>query len=224
MKMRNGFKALAVILICTLCVGTTVFAQTGSVSGNTPTVSGDVPSGSVSGNEGSTTVNATGSGEAEAAVVENKVVTADGKTLTSTSAVMFTATGIKGAVPTAAKADVDAAAGITAGETAKFYIGNVYKKDVKAALKAAAAEVNGTVVTMLDLDLYKLSKNGIQAVKTPAAPIEMVIALPGRVSGKTVSLVGVFDGKVVELQDKDTDDRTLTVDLANFGAYALVVK
>lgn len=172
-----------------------------------------------------------GTNEEAAKPVKNIVRTSNGDILTSTVDMLYGAASVTGVAVTTPKDTVDQVVGLSQedmqnGIRTKFYIGNVYKPQVKQDLMEAAKELERTIFTMLDLDLYKIGKGGPKAVRDVLEPIEMIIEIPKSqiIEGRTFSLIGIIDGQYIELQDKDNDSNTITIDLNRFGAYALVYK
>lgn len=162
----------------------------------------------------------------------NVIQRADGTTITSETQMQYVARSVQGVIPVTGKAAVDSAAGLTKqqiedGTKAKFYIGDVYKKDVKKLLENCVQQAGGSLVSMLDMDLYTIGRDGVNAVKDTKEPVTMVIGLPQKhiKEGREFSLVYAdADGRLAEIRDTDNDPGTITVDLTRFGAFAVIYK
>lgn len=167
----------------------------------------------------------------------DRVTGSDGKVLVSTSPLSFYAADIRGAAVATPKDTVYAAAGLSQedmdkGTNAKFYVGNPYRKADKDALRQAASQVEGQIISMLTIDLYTITERGwIENVRNlkegTQESIKMVLGIPaGAVKeGRTFSLVCLDEnGKTVELPDTDSDPNTVTVELSRFGSFALIYK
>lgn len=169
---------------------------------------------------------------AASAEIPNAVRLADGTVMTSQTQMQYVARSVQGVIPATGKEAVESAAGLTAQETAagtkaKFYIGDVYKKEVKKQLSDAAVQAGGSLVSMLDMDLYTIGRNGVNAVRQTGEPVRMVIGIPEKYikEGREFSLVYIdAEGNLVQIPDTDNDQRTITVDLTRFGAFAIIYK
>lgn len=137
---------------------------------------------------------------------------------------IFNAKSVRGVAAITSQTDIIAAAGIAEGEKAKFYIGDVYKSEEKTALRDAAATLNANVESMLNIDLYALSKEGIRGANALTEEIQIEITLPGRLNGQIVTLVTIIGGEVCELEDMDENPATFTLSAKNLGSFAIVTK
>lgn len=196
--MKKTVRLLVIAAILIICAGYTTMDAKASVSGQKP-----------------------------AGKVTNNTATAEAAPVSAVRAetdTVFNAKSVPKVSAATAQADIIAAAGIMDGEKAKFYIGDVYKSDVRASLKDAAASVNGTVISMLDIDLYALSKEGIRGADTLTAPINIEVVLPRRLKDQTVTMILVKDGVVCEFEDVDANPDTFTLSTQNLGAFAIITK
>lgn len=201
------------------------------------TISGNVPNQGEEQSSAPSTGGSSSNSEAVSEVPKNQVMASNGSVLKSTAPLYSSATDIKGAAVTTPKENVNTAAGLTQddvnnGTNTKFYVGNVYKKDVKDSLKLAVDQMGGTLVSMLDIDLYTISKKGtVSNISTLSGEdqtgVDIVIGLPGHAAkdGRSFSLVYMdANGTAVEIKDSDNDAATMTVNLKRFGAFAVIYR
>lgn len=201
------------------------------------TISGNVPNQEEEQSCTSSTGGSSSNSEAVSEVPKNQVMASNGSVLKSTAPLYSSATDIKGVAVTTPKENVNTAAGLTQddvnnGTNTKFYVGNVYKKDVKDSLKLAVDQMGGTLVSMLDIDLYTISKKGtVSNISTLSGEdqtgVDIVIGLPGHAvkDGRSFSLVYMdANGTAVEIKDADNDAATMTVNLKRFGAFAVIYR
>lgn len=205
---------------------------------NDPTVSGNVPSKPEENKDSSpakSESSSSGQTTAPESVSGKTVVLSNGTTLASAGAMHNIAAGINGAVVTTPQETMNASAGLSpqdvaAGTNAKLYMGNTYKKAEKTALNDAVSQLGANLMTMVNVDLYTIAKNGtVTAIRTLNGEegVRVVIGLPAGIAkdGRSFSLVYMDEnGKAVEIPDLDNDPRTLTVDLTRFGSFAIVYR
>lgn len=196
------------------------------------TVSGNVPSGSGKHESGSSNSAQTTASEPAA---KKEVVFSDGTVLKSIGAIHNVASGINGAAVMTSQEEMNTRAGLSvqdvaAGVNAKLYIGNTYKKSEKTTLSDAVSQTGAKMLTLLNIDLYTIQKNGkVEYIQRPDGEetVRMVIGLPENAAkeGRSFSLVYMDEnGKAAEIADVDNDLRTMTVDLPRFGAFAVVYR
>lgn len=195
---------------CALAITITVCAGLSAMAVNAATVSGqnlNKQTESTTANTAAQTVEA-----AQTPVVKSNVET------------VFNAKSVPGVATSMDSATFATLAGFAEGEKGKLYVGDVYKKEVKEVLKAAAEGLNGTVISMLDIDFYALSENGIRGANTFAEPVSITITLPKRVVGGELTVITMVNGEAVELADADNDPSTYTISTKQLGAFALIQK
>lgn len=160
---------------------------------------------------------------------ENVVSTSTGS-IKSVIPGIYQAGTVAGAVITGEAESVKQAAGLTQQEIAdgvqlKYYICDTIDKTVKESLGKQAASDGYQVGTVINLDLYRLNKGEVNALRYIPGVIEVKIGVPDYLYkvGRKFSLMAMdADGKVILLKDKDADDKTITAETNYFGIYAVV--
>ena len=127
---------------------------------------------------------------------------------------------------------IQAAVGLTQQEVAdgvklKYYICDTLDKVMKTSLREQATAAGYRVGTVINIDLYRLHKGQVDALRYIPGTVEMKIGVPSYLyrAGRQFSLMAIdSEGKVIILNDIDTDDKTITVNANYFGIYAVVFK
>lgn len=160
---------------------------------------------------------------------ENVVTPSKGEGIKPEINGIFQAGTIAGAVLMGTEEEVRAAAGLTeeagADTKLKYYICDTKEKPVKERLRKLGISMDYRVGTIINLDLYRLNKGKVEAVRYLQTPVKTVIGVPSYLhrKGRTFSLLAVGQkGEQILLPDTDGDDKTITVDMSYCGVYAVV--
>lgn len=161
---------------------------------------------------------------------ENIVTPSKGSSVKPELPGIYQAGTVAGVVITGTVKDIMQEAGLTEqeiddGVILKYYICDSLNKDIKEALRKQAAADGYKVGTIINVDLYRLYKGQVDALRYIPGSLEVKIGVPNYLykAGRKFSLMAIDQsGKVIMLEDKDSDDKTITVDVNYFGAYAIL--
>lgn len=236
----NRFFAVtfAVAVLCVPALLTDPINTNAAVSSNVPNVSSNVPSDEPSDSDDSGDTNdsnnsgASGSSESAAVVsVTSNTMVIGNSRVTSTIGGIHTATAVTGTVITTPKDVFASAIGLSqadlkAGTNVRSYICNNNNAASKAALSTAAAEAGKTVAGYVNMDIYSITKKGVVTkITTASEPVAVTFGLPARLTkgNHSFSVIAIDkDGKVVVMDDVDTNAKTITINTKVFGAYSIV--
>lgn len=197
--------------------GTTVSSNNSSSGSNSSTENNG--SDSSSNDSSSPAVNGT-------AGAEGQVTTSEGVSVVSTVAVNNIT--VDAVAITTSKSSVYAAASLKDGQSLELSVTNFVGEVAREALNNAAGSAGAKVVSVMDLTLNILEKNGDSAGKVTqlASPVEFTVAAPAidGVNAKDVdfAVLRLHDGVVTLLPDLDSDPATITFATDQFSAYAIV--
>lgn len=158
-----------------------------------------------------------------------------------TIATNYHAGSITGMVSLTSAADMDVAAGITndmkkQGYEPVFYIAdlNWNSADRKTADKAAQ-EMNGTLVAMLDVQLFRYEVSAYAPIHDAGCTVTMIAGIPEKShkdgneytvvtqdGTREFAMVRVHNGQVTVLKDQDSDPYTLTFSTDKFSSFGLM--
>lgn len=157
---------------------------------------------------------------------EGQVTTSEGASVVSTVAVNNIT--VDAVAITTSKSSVYAAASLKDGQSLELSVTNFVGEVAREALNNAAGSAGAKVVSVMDLTLNILEKNGDSAGKVTqlASPVEFTVAAPAidGVNAKDVdfAVLRLHDGAVTLLPDLDSDPATITFATDQFSAYAIV--
>lgn len=157
---------------------------------------------------------------------EGQVTTSEGASVVSTVAVNNIT--VDSVAITTSKSSVYAAASLKEGQSLELSVTNFVGEVARQALNNAAGSAGAKVVSVMDLTLNILEKNGDSAGKVTqlASPVEFTVAAPAidGVNAKDVdfAVLRLHDGAVTLLPDMDSDPATITFATDQFSAYAIV--
>lgn len=162
------------------------------------------------------------------------------KTYYRTIATNYHAGSIVGMVSTTLAPDMEKAANINQDGRSKGYEPVLYINDFKwdsderRAADKVAQEMNGTLVSMLDVQLFRWEVTSFASVHDAGAPVTFVAGIPEkshkdgneywvlRDDDREFAMVRVHNGEVTVLKDEDTDWKTITFTTDKFSAYGLM--
>lgn len=193
-------------------------------------VSGNVPQRQPQGQTPSTDNN---DGEQVPAIQETPsdvVQGSNGKQLISTVGGVYTVKSVNGVAVTTPKNEVALAAGaseedIKNGDNVRFYVCEGYDAGAKNELKSAAEKSGKKIMSIINMDLYRINKQGkVAYIRNTTAPVSMVIGVPASMqnAGHTFSVICMVNGQPVVMEDMDSDPMTITINTNTFGSYAIV--
>lgn len=162
------------------------------------------------------------------------------KTYYRTIATNYHAGSIVGLVSTTLAPDMEKAANINQDGRSKGYEPVLYINDFKwdsderKAADKVAQEMNGTLVSMLDIQLFRWEISAFASVHDAGAPVTFVAGIPEkshkdgneywvlRDDDREFAMVRVHNGEVTVLKDEDDDWKTITFTTDKFSAYGLM--
>ncbi len=163
------------------------------------------------------------------------------KTYHRTVATNYHAGNILGMVSTSTAKDIAEAFGITKEQVAKGYEPVLYINSFPWAsyerrlAQKAAKDFGGTVVTMVDLRLFRWDSTAFYELDNTTAPIQMIMGIPKKAHdeagneyvvlpenyNRDFAAIRVYKDEVTILRDLDTDPKTLTFETNKRGVIAL---
>ena len=229
MRSKKLTRAFAVAMTAAMVMGQAMSvcaAETGTGSGT----------GNGSGTTTHTTSvsSGTSSSSTEAVVddvinVTTDTVSVGGATFKTTVNGIFYASSVNGFAFMTPAATIGAAYGLTGNEKLFASVWNMDQKKSTAAMasfNAAAAILGGQIGPCLDINLGKLSSGKFTSLSSDGADVTIGMGIPKSflTAGATYKVICVrAGGAVTVLDDLDTDDATVTVNIkGGLGAYALV--
>lgn len=162
------------------------------------------------------------------------------KTYYRTIATNYHAGSIVGLVSTTLAPEMEKAANINQDGRSKGYEPVLYINDFKwdsderRAADKVAQEMNGTLVSMLDIQLFRWEVSAFASVHDAGAPVTLVAGIPEkshkdgneywvlRDDDREFAMVRVHNGEVTVLKDEDDDWKTITFTTDKFSAYGLM--
>lgn len=162
------------------------------------------------------------------------------KTYYRTIATNYHAGSIPGMVSTTLAPEMEKAANITQDGKSKghepvLFINDFkWDSDERRAADKAAQEMNGTLVAMLDVQLFRWEVSFFAGVHDAGTPVTFVAGIPEkshkdgneywvlRDDGREFAMVRVHNGEVTVLKDQDDDYKTITFTTDKFSAYGLM--
>lgn len=169
----------------------------------------------------------------------NSWVTGTNQTYYRTIATNYHAGSIVGMVSKTSAADMETAVRITVddkklGYEPVLFINDMdWKSDERKLAEQTAKELNGTLVAMLDVQLFRYEVSAFAPVHDTAIPVTMIAGIPesSQKDGnkytvltdyREYAMVRVHNGEVTVLKDLDDDLRTLTFETDKFSAFGLI--
>ncbi|MGN1180623.1 MAG: glycosyl hydrolase 53 family protein [Suilimivivens sp.] len=161
---------------------------------------------------------------------ENVVVPSKGGNIKSELSGIYQSGTVAGAVIMGTVKEIMAQAGLTEqeindGVLVKYYICDTLEKNIKEALRKQAVADGYRVGTIINIDLYRLYKGKVDAIRNIPGSLEVKIGVPSYLykEGRQFKLMAIDqNGKVIILEDLDEDDKTITVKANYFGPYAII--
>lgn len=162
------------------------------------------------------------------------------ETFYRTIATNYHAGSILGLVSKTTAQDMEIAAGITPEgksqgfEPVLFVDDFKWDSDERKAADKAAQDMNGTLVAMLDIQLFRYEVSSFVSVHDAGKTVTLVAGIPPKShkdgneytviqdDGREFAMVRVHNGAVTVLKDQDTDPKTLTFQTDKFSAYGLM--
>lgn len=157
-----------------------------------------------------------------------------------TIATNYHAGSIVGLVTRTSAADMDKAANLTDADKAKGYEPVLFvddfdwnNEDRKTADKVAQ-QMNGTLVAMLDIQLFRYEVVSYAPVHDAGAVVTMIAGIPEKShkngneytvikdDGREFAMIRVHNGEVTVLKDQDNDPKTITFQTDKFSGYGLM--
>ena len=157
-----------------------------------------------------------------------------------TIATNYHAGSIVGLVSRTSAADMDKAANLTDADKAKGYEPVLFvddfdwnNEDRKTADKVAQ-QMNGTLVAMLDIQLFRYEVVSYAPVHDAGATVTLIAGIPEKShkdgneytvikdDGREFAMVRVHNGEVTVLKDQDNDPKTITFQTDKFSGYGLM--
>lgn len=165
-------------------------------------------------------------------------VAGSSQTYYRTIATNYHAGSIPGLVTITTAADMETAVGIGAPEKSKGYEPVLFvadydwKSDERKLADRTAQEMNGTLVAMLDIQLFRYEDTWFAPVTKTEIPVKLVAEIPEKshkdgneytvlTDYREYVMIRVHNGEVTVLKDLDDDLRTLTFETDQFSAYGL---
>ena len=162
------------------------------------------------------------------------------ETFYRTIATNYHAGSIVGLVTRTSAADMDKAANLTDADKAKGYEPVLFvddfdwnNEDRKTADKVAQ-QMNGTLVAMLDIQLFRYEVVSYAPVHDAGAAVTMIAGIPEKShkdgneytvikdDGREFAMIRVHNGEVTVLKDQDNDPKTITFQTDKFSGYGLM--
>ena len=159
----------------------------------------------------------------------NQVKGSDGREIVSTLAGVYSAQRINGLAVITGKEQAEAAAGLqTAGSRLSMYTSDVSEnKEIVSVMSDAARLLGAYTACSLQIDLYEIEGNRVNAVRNTQEPLRLVLELPRNMinASHTFSiLVPDGIGGVLEMKDLDQDPATITIDATVFGMWTIIYR
>lgn len=163
---------------------------------------------------------------------ENIVVLSQGGNVKSELSGIYQAGTVAGVVIMGTEKEIVAQVGLTEqeinnGVLVKYYICDTLQKNIKEALRKQAVADGYRVGTIINIDLYRLCRGKVDAIRNIQGNLEVKIGVPSYLykAGRQFSLMAIDrNGKVIILEDLDEDDKTITFKANYFGSYAIIFK
>lgn len=162
----------------------------------------------------------------------NEVVFANGTRQQPSIDGIYSRTFAAGTIFKDEKAKISQAAGLSEeemknGASVKYYICTSMNQEMNKQLSGAVTEQGYKIWGVMNCDLYKLYKGEVTKIRTTNQSLTVIIGVPETLrSDKYEFMVFGYDesGKLVTMQDMDTDINTITVQASTFGCWAVGYK
>ena len=178
-------------------------------------------------------------GVVDESTYSNEVVGSD-KKYYRTIATNYHAGNVLGLVSITTAADMETAANITKDdkhlgfEPVLFVDDFAWDSDETRLIKKKAEELSATLVTVVDVQLFRWEVSSFEAVKESAIPVRLITGIPKTYMDadaaqrdvlkdyRDYAMIRVHDGEVTVLKDLDDDLNTLTFETDKFSAFGLI--
>lgn len=162
-----------------------------------------------------------------AEIITNAVTDSGGKPITSSVGGIYIAEGVNGTAIVTPKENISSAIGLTNTETnVGFYVCDNYKYAENEPLRNAIASSSKSLVSYLNVDMYTITKQGlVSVVRSTPTPVTIMFGIPSSFQneGRNFSVICIDEnGQIVEFEDMDSDNKTITINATAFGKYAVV--
>lgn len=162
----------------------------------------------------------------------NEVVFANGTRQQPSIDGIYSRTFAAGTIFKDEKAKISQAVGLSEeemknGASVKYYICTSMNQEMNKQLSGAVTEQGYKIWGVMNCDLYKLYKGEVTKIRTTNQSLTVIIGVPETLrSDKYEFMVFGYDesGKLVTMQDMDTDINTITVQASTFGCWAVGYK
>lgn len=160
----------------------------------------------------------------------NEIKTKNPSSLITTIQTNYHAQGITGFVVETPSTTIDSILGITKEQQAAdgrgvIYIANTTCGELaQKAFDAEVAKVNGEILWLFDIQLFKYADNWYEPMTQLSAPIKMAIGIgeSERSAQYDYAMIGLHDGVTTLLKDLDDDEWTITFESSKFSTYAMI--
>lgn len=160
----------------------------------------------------------------------NDIKTKEPSSLITSIQTNYHAQGITGFVVETPSTTVDSIMGITQEQKNNdgrgvIYIANTTCGELaQKAFDDAAAGVNGEILWLFDIQLFKYADNWYEPLTQISSPIRMAIGIgeSERSSKYDYAMIRLHDGATTLLKDLDGDEWTLTFESDRFSTYAMI--
>ena len=163
------------------------------------------------------------------------------ETFYRTIATNYHAGNILGMVSKSTAAQMEEATRITQDDKKKGYEPVLYinsfdwNSDERKAADQVAQDMNGTLVAMLDVQLFRYEVSAFAPVHDAAKKVTLIAGIPDKSSKdgneysvivdyeeREFAMVRVHNGQITVLKDLDSDPKTITFETDKFSAYGLM--
>jgi len=158
-----------------------------------------------------------------------------------TIATNYHAGNILGLVTLSTADEMIKAANITSDEQSQGYepvlYVNIFPWDSseRKAVEKVVNEMNGTLVAMVDIQLFRYELLSFQSVNNAGSSVKMIAGIPEKSAtidgtqytvlkddGREFAMIRVHNGEVSVLRDQDSDQKTITFQSDKFSAFGLI--